>query len=216
MCEDKWNEINSDFKKFFYYHKGIGHHIFYWELTIDEHENFHLFWSFNREDYNVIEAFQWECIINTLLHVRNLHIEGDKNYITTIPIHAIDTHILMWGPPNPSSPSKFIITFFRHDGVHSMPQPSFTQELCSVDDVPKETIPIERPWMNVINLLDDYAESPSRPRYCTIVFNLFDAPSTCVITPQCRSATLITPRNTWIKWKQLNIFMAKSETFMYM
>ncbi len=106
------------------------------------------------------KQFQGERIINTLLHVRDLQAKGDENYITTIPIHETNTHPLMWCLLKPWFPSKFIITSFRHDGAHFVPQPSFTQELFSEDGVPKETIRIEQPQVNVINLLDDYVESP--------------------------------------------------------
>jgi hypothetical protein len=75
--------------------------------------------------------------------VRVLQAKGDGNYITTIPIHETNTRPLMWCPPNLSSPSKFLITSFNHDGAHFVLQCSFTQELFGEDDVLKEIIPIE-------------------------------------------------------------------------
>ncbi len=68
--------------------------------------------------------------INTLLHVRDLQVEGDKNYILTILVHETNTP----------------------EEQDSMPQRSFIQELFGEDDVPKEIVPIEQPWVNVTNL----------------------------------------------------------------
>jgi len=42
MCKDKWNGINSDFKKLSDYHKGTEHHTLYWELSTDKCDNYHL------------------------------------------------------------------------------------------------------------------------------------------------------------------------------
>ncbi len=60
--------------------------------------------------------------------------------------------------------------------------------------------------MNVINLSHDYADNPPRPRHHAFIFNLSNAPSTCVIPPQGPSITPITPTNTRIKRKRSNIF----------
>ncbi len=114
--------------------------------------------------------------------MRDLQVENDGNYATTIPIHETNTHPLMWCPPNPSFPSKFIITSFEHDGTHFVAQCSFTQEHFGEGDVPKEIVPIEQPQVNVINLLDDYVNNPLGPRHHTFVFNFYDVPNTCYST----------------------------------
>jgi hypothetical protein len=85
-----------------------------------------------------------------------------------------------------------------------MPQCSFIQELFDEDDVPKEIVPIEQPWVNIINLSDDYVDSP-----WDLVMHLFSSSlmlQTHAIPPQGPSTTLITPGNTRIKQKQLNVF----------
>jgi hypothetical protein len=43
MCKDKWNGINSNFKKLSNYHKGTRHHTSYWKLIIDKCDKYHLF-----------------------------------------------------------------------------------------------------------------------------------------------------------------------------
>ncbi len=70
--------------------------------------------------------------------MRYLQAKGDKNYILTIRVRETNTQ----------------------EEKDSMPQHSFIQKLVDEDDVPKETIPIEQPWVNVINLSNDYADSP--------------------------------------------------------
>jgi hypothetical protein len=62
--------------------------------------------------------------------VKDLQAKGDKNYILTILIHETNTQ----------------------EEQDSMPQHSFIQALFGEDDVPKEIVPIEQPWVNVINL----------------------------------------------------------------
>jgi hypothetical protein len=42
MCEDKWNALNSDYKKIADYHKGIRNHTSFWELSSRNKEQFHL------------------------------------------------------------------------------------------------------------------------------------------------------------------------------
>jgi len=37
-CKDKWNGINSDFKKHSNFHKGTKHHTSYWKLTTNNHD----------------------------------------------------------------------------------------------------------------------------------------------------------------------------------
>jgi len=41
MCKDKWNGLNYDYKKVSNYHSNIGHHIPFWDLTMEEHEKHH-------------------------------------------------------------------------------------------------------------------------------------------------------------------------------
>jgi hypothetical protein len=73
MFNDKWNWLNSDFKKLFNYHKGIGRNISYWQLLIEECDKHYLQHHFNC--YNAIEAFQGERIINALLHMKDVHVD---------------------------------------------------------------------------------------------------------------------------------------------
>jgi hypothetical protein len=49
---------------------------------INEHDKCHLPWSFNKDNYDVIEAFQKKHTINVPLHLKGLQIENDRNYIT--------------------------------------------------------------------------------------------------------------------------------------
>jgi hypothetical protein len=42
ICKDKWNRINSNYKNFFYYHKGNKHHASFWELIANEFNMYHL------------------------------------------------------------------------------------------------------------------------------------------------------------------------------
>ncbi len=77
--------------------------------------------------------------------MKDLQAESDRNYAIVIPVHETSTQ----------------------EEKDSMPQCSFTQEFFNEDDVPKETVPIEQPWVNVINLSNDYANNPPRPsRIC--------------------------------------------------
>ncbi len=99
--------------------------------------------------------------------MRDLHVEGDKNYILTILVYETNTQ----------------------EEQDSMPQCSFIQELFSEDDVPKEMVPIEQPWVNVINLSDDYVDSP-----WDLVMHLFSSSpmlQTHVVPPQGPSTTLM-------------------------
>jgi hypothetical protein len=38
MCKDKWNGLNSNYKRISNFHLSIGHHIPLWDLTMEEHE----------------------------------------------------------------------------------------------------------------------------------------------------------------------------------
>jgi hypothetical protein len=52
MCKDKWNNLNSEYKKK-YYHKSIGHHNSFGEfMDINEHDKHHLL-----KQYKIIKAF---------------------------------------------------------------------------------------------------------------------------------------------------------------
>jgi hypothetical protein len=51
---------------------------------MEEHNKFHLPRKFYKKDYEAIGAFQRERVINTLIHVQDLQVEGDVNYITPI------------------------------------------------------------------------------------------------------------------------------------
>jgi phosphoglucomutase len=53
-------------------------------LTKEERNKFHLPRKFYRKDYEAIDAFQGERVINTLIHVQDLQVEGDVNYTTPI------------------------------------------------------------------------------------------------------------------------------------
>lgn len=53
-CKDKWNDINSNYKKIVDYHKGTGHNTYFWELLIDECDNLHFPKQFNHEYYEAI------------------------------------------------------------------------------------------------------------------------------------------------------------------
>jgi hypothetical protein len=57
MCKDKWNKINSNYKKFFYYHKGNRHHASFWELTANELNMYHYLDPSIKKYYDAIKAF---------------------------------------------------------------------------------------------------------------------------------------------------------------
>jgi hypothetical protein len=57
MCKDKWNSINSDYKKNSNYHKGMGHNTSYWDPSLEDQDKFHLLKQFNKDCYNTIEVF---------------------------------------------------------------------------------------------------------------------------------------------------------------
>ncbi len=107
--------------------------------------------------------------------MKDLQAKGDENYILTIHEHETNTQ----------------------EEKDSMPQRSFIQELVDEDDVPKEIVPIEQPWVNVINLSNDYANNPQ-----DLVMHLFSTSlmlQAHVILPQGPLATPITLGNTRIK-----------------
>lgn len=57
MCKDKWNGLNSNYKKFADYHVGTRHHIPFWDLTIKNNNRHHFPRQFNQKFYDVIQAF---------------------------------------------------------------------------------------------------------------------------------------------------------------
>jgi hypothetical protein len=63
-------------------------------LTINGHDKCHLPWSFNKDNYDVIEAFKKKHIINVPLHLKGLQIEDDRNYITISLIPKTNMQIL--------------------------------------------------------------------------------------------------------------------------
>jgi len=54
------------------------------DLVTKEHNQQHLFQTFNKECYEIIETFQGECIIHAPVHVQDLQAKGDANYIPQI------------------------------------------------------------------------------------------------------------------------------------
>jgi hypothetical protein len=50
----------------------------------EECYQYHLPRQSNKEFYETIEAFQGEQIINALIHVRDLQVEGDGNFVTSM------------------------------------------------------------------------------------------------------------------------------------
>lgn len=50
--------MNCNYKKLLDYHKGIGHHKLFLELTMEEHDWYDLLHQFNKENYETIDAFQ--------------------------------------------------------------------------------------------------------------------------------------------------------------
>ncbi len=89
MCKDKWNGLNSNYKKIVDYHAGTSHHIPLWDLKIKNNNRHHFPRQFNWEFYNVIQAFQGERLINTPRHVRDIHAKRDTIYMP--PIVGPDT-----------------------------------------------------------------------------------------------------------------------------
>jgi hypothetical protein len=74
-----------------------------------------------------------------------------------------------------------------------MPKCSFIQKLFNEDDVPKKKVWIEQLWVIVINLSDDYVDSPP-----DLVMHLFSTSlmfQACDIPPQGPLETPITLGN---------------------
>jgi hypothetical protein len=57
MCKDKWNGLNSNYNKISSYHIGTCKHTWYWVLTINECDKYHLLQQFKKEYYEAIELF---------------------------------------------------------------------------------------------------------------------------------------------------------------
>ncbi len=51
---------------------------------MDEHDKLHLPRQFDYGFYEVIYVFQGERNVNKLIHVKDLHVDGDANYIASI------------------------------------------------------------------------------------------------------------------------------------
>jgi hypothetical protein len=83
MCKDKWNGLNSDYKKLLD-HKGTKNHILFLGDDCRRTWQHHLLCQFNKEFYEAIETFQGEHIINASLHMKDLQAKGDGNYIASI------------------------------------------------------------------------------------------------------------------------------------
>lgn len=90
MCKDKWNKINSNYKKFFYYHKGNRHHASFWELTANELDMYHYLDPSIKNIMMQSKHFRGGVHVNTPMHMKNLQIEGDVNHKTTILVFKID------------------------------------------------------------------------------------------------------------------------------
>jgi hypothetical protein len=85
MCKDKWNYLNSNYKKILNYHKGINHNMSFWELVVDGCDKYHLLKQFKKEYYNTIKTFQVKWNVSAPFHVIDLWANGDKNYIVIKP-----------------------------------------------------------------------------------------------------------------------------------
>ncbi len=77
MCKNKWNSLNSNYKKLIDYHKGIRNHTYFWDLSFNKKVNFHLPCQFNKKLQELIEAFQGEMSVTMPLHVRDVNVEND-------------------------------------------------------------------------------------------------------------------------------------------
>jgi hypothetical protein len=60
MCKDKWNGLNSYYKKLSNYHKGTNHHMLFWEMIPKECDWYHLLKQFNKEFYKATKTLQGE------------------------------------------------------------------------------------------------------------------------------------------------------------
>lgn len=80
MCKDKWNSLNSNFKKLIDYHKGTSNHTCFWDLKYQKNECYYLLHQYTRGYYEFIEVFQGEKNVNALLHTKDVNAEGDDMY----------------------------------------------------------------------------------------------------------------------------------------
>ncbi len=78
MCKDKWNSLNSYYKKLADYHKGTRSYTYFSDLSFDENFFFHLTHQFNRKFYELIETFWWEKNFTTPLHIQDINVENDE------------------------------------------------------------------------------------------------------------------------------------------
>jgi len=101
MWKDKWNNLNSNYKKTSNYHMEINHAIHYgiWQLKDATTAIFQIK-QFNKELYDVTQAFQKEMMMNALRHMKNLHAKGD---------------IVIYMPPNAKLDIQY---FFRTSYIY--------------------------------------------------------------------------------------------------
>jgi hypothetical protein len=53
-------------------------------VILEECDRYHLPRQSNKEFYETIEAFQGEQIINALICMKDLQVEGDKNFVMCV------------------------------------------------------------------------------------------------------------------------------------
>ncbi len=171
-CKDKYNDLHLNYKKYIDYHKGTSHDTSYQELVVDECDKLHLPRQFNYGFYKVIYGFQGERSVNKLIHVRDLQVYGDANYIASI----VDS---------------------QENQELAQPQWTFMQEILSDDYVTNEqianngndTVSIR---VNVVNL-DDFSRSTHHHEVSFV--NLLNTQSRQQATKKLLT-TLITLRST--------------------
>jgi hypothetical protein len=137
-CKDKWNGLHLDYKKITDYHKGTDHNIFYWELVVDECDKLHLPRQIDYEFYEVIDVFQGEKSVNKPIHVKDLQVDENVNYIALIAKSQEDQEL-------PQPQRTFMQNFFGDDYV--------VDEQIINDG--NDTVLI---WVNVVNL-DNFLEN---------------------------------------------------------
>jgi hypothetical protein len=84
MSKNKWNGLNSNYKKVADYHVKINHHTPFWDFTIKNNNHHHFPRPFNQEFYNSIQAFQGERLINAPRHMEDIHIKRNTFYMPSI------------------------------------------------------------------------------------------------------------------------------------
>jgi hypothetical protein len=56
----------------------------FWEMILEECDQYHLPRQFNKGFYKVIEPFQGKQIINSLIHMKDLQAKGDGNFVVSM------------------------------------------------------------------------------------------------------------------------------------